>query len=276
MNLNSDLRIRTPEGIVFSFPLAGPITRFTAWVVDFLVVLILVNALAWGINVLSSVIPDIGRGLLIAGFFVVNICYGIVMEWLWRGQTIGKRLLKLRVADVQGLRLQPHQVILRNLLRPVDALPVAYAVGGLSCLLTRHCQRLGDLVANTVVVRLVNFHEPDLEQLFGGKYNSLRAHGHLVARLRQRVSPEEAHLALRAVLRRDELEPAARISLFGELAAHFKAIVAFPPEATDAMPDEQYIRNVVDILFRTRAQSDAPVRSKTPETAVAGVGIGGG
>ena len=114
---------------------------------------------------------------------------------------------------------------------------------------------LGDIAAGTVVVHLPKHAEPDLDQLLAGKFNSLRAHPHLEARLRQRVSPDEARLALQALVRRDELEPAARVTLFADLAAHFKALVTFPPEDTDAMPDEQYIRNVVDILFRTRGKN---------------------
>jgi hypothetical protein len=55
------------------------------------------------------------------------------------------------------------------------------------------------------------------------------------------------------LVRRDELDPAARVALFSELAEHFKGLVTFPAESIEAMPDEQYVRNVVDILFRTRA-----------------------
>ena len=97
---------------------------------------------------------------------------------------------------------------------------------------------------------------PDFDQLLAaGKYNSLRSHPHLVARLRQSATPTEAAVALQALLRRDEFEPVARVELFGELAAHFRAKVEFPPEATDGVGDEQYLRNVVDMLYRTRADS---------------------
>jgi len=61
--------------------------------------------------------------------------------------------------------------------------------------------------------------DPDLEQALERKFNSLRQSPHLAARLRQRVSPEEAQIALRALLRRDAYDPAARIVLFRELAA---------------------------------------------------------
>ena len=126
-------------------------------------------------------------------------------------------------------------------------------MGGLCCLLSRRAQRLGDLAAGTVVIHHVRPHEPDLEQLLAGKYNSLRASPHLVARLRQRVSPAEATVALQALLRREEFEAAARVDLFKRLAEHFRALVHFPPEAVEILSDEQYVRNVVDLLFRTRA-----------------------
>ncbi len=265
--MNSELRIQTPEGIVFSYPLAGPIVRCFAWAVDF----ILISALTYGAGVLCLVAGvlsfDFAFALMIICYFSISIGYGVAAEWLWRGQTPGKRMLRLRVMDVNGLRLQFHQVLMRNLLRFVDMLPGFYAVGGAACLLNRRAQRLGDLAANTVVVHLPQHAEPDLDQLLAGKFNSLRQHPHLEARLRQRVSPEEARLALQALVRRDELEPAARVQLFAELADHFKSLVTFPPESIEAMPDEQYVRNAVDILFRTRGGDSA--RAENRKTALA-------
>jgi len=118
------------------------------------------------------------------------------------------------------------------------------------------CGRLGDLAANTIVVRNPRLAEPDLDQLFAGKYNSLRQYPHLAARLRQRISPAEASVALQALFRRDEFDPYARIELFAGLAAHFRVKVEFPAEAIDGITDEQYIRNVVDVAYRTRTDAN--------------------
>ena len=97
-----------------------------------------------------------------------------------------------------------------------------YFVGGVTCWLNPNCQRLGDIAANTVVIRSPRIAEPDLDQLLAGKFNSLRQFPHLVARLRQNVSPAEADMALQALLRREEFDPVARVELFGDLAAHFR------------------------------------------------------
>jgi uncharacterized RDD family membrane protein YckC len=251
--LNSELRIQTPEGIVFAYPLAGPLVRCVAWAVDLVAIVAITSTLNTLAQLAGIFSRDLGAALGIAVYFLVSIGYGVTLEWLWRGQTIGKRAMRLRVMDVHGLRLQFHQVLMRNLLRFVDLLPAFYAVGGVACLLSQRAQRLGDLAANTVVVRLLRQAEPDLDQLLAGKFNSLRRHPHLVARLRQRVAPEEARLALQAIVRRDELDPGARVELFTQLAEHFRTRVVFPAEDVEAVPDEQYVRNVVDVLFRTRA-----------------------
>ncbi len=245
-----ELRIRTPEGIAFSFALAGPITRFLAWLID----LAAISAAGIVLNILFQLLglisADLARGLLMLSYFAMSIAYGILMEWGLRGQTLGKRLLRLRVMDERGLNLQFSQIVIRNLVRFVDMLPFCYLIGGIACLLSKRAQRLGDFAANTVVVRHTPLLEPDLDQLASGKWNSLRGHPHLVARLRQMVSPAEAQIAVQAVLRRDELEPEPRAALFTALAAHFKEAVRFPEESIETIADEQFVRNVVDVTFR--------------------------
>ncbi len=246
------LTVRTPEGVVFATRLAGPVTRFLAWAVDVMCIGVISNFASYLISPIFLLSPDMAQGLGILLYFIVTLAYRILLEWLWRGQTVGKRLLRLRVVDIEGMRLQPSQVVVRNLLRAVDFLPAFYIVGGLTCLLSRHAQRLGDIAANTVVIRIPRLETPDVEQLMAGKFNSLRQHPQLEARLRQRVAPAEADLALRALMRRDDFDPAERVKLFRELAAHFRQRVVFPPETSEGITDEQYVRNVVDSLYRRR------------------------
>ena len=245
----STLQIRTVEGVVFSLLLAGPVVRFLAWLVDLACVMVLMTVFGFLTALLGLLSWNLAGALSAIGYFMISIGYSILCEWAWRGQTVGKRLLGLRVVDAEGLRLQFNQVVTRNLLRFVDSLPVSYLVGGLACWCSPKCQRLGDLAANTVVIRNPRLSEPDLDQLLAGKFNSLRQYPHLAARLRQNVSAPEAAVALQALVRREEFEPAERIGLFAELAAHFRDKTEFPPEATDGIADEQYLRNVVDVLY---------------------------
>jgi uncharacterized RDD family membrane protein YckC len=246
------MNIQTPEGITFPLRLAGPIVRFFALAVDQFCVTVALYLVLLVVNQLSIVVADFSMALTYIAYFALSIGYPIVTEWVWRGQTIGKRLFGIRVMDVQGLRLQFSQIAIRNLLRFVDSLPLFYVVGGITCILTRHYQRLGDLAANTIVVRLPELFLPDIGQVMAGKFNSFRDYPHLAARLRQRISAQEATIALESLMRRDELESSARLELFGEIADRFKQAVEFPVELVEGLTDEQYVRNAVDILFSAR------------------------
>ena len=147
----------------------------------------------------------------------------------------------------------------------VDSLPGLYLVGGLTCLLTRRAQRLGDLAAGTVVIRTLKLFPPDLTRLSRDKFNSFHAHPHIEARLRQRTTAREARIALQALFRRDRLTPSARVGLFADLAAHFASIAEFPHAATEDLSDEQYVRNVVDTLFRAQMkEQSAPLDADAP------------
>jgi len=248
------LTVRTPEGVEFSWPLAGPVARMLAVIIDLFCIGTAVYILNTVLSLFAVLTRDWATGIAILLYFGLQIGYGIGFEWLWRGQTIGKRVLRIRVIDGEGLRLTPGQVILRNLLRAVDTLPVFYAVGGLTCAITRHAQRLGDLAANTVVIRHQAAVAPELTETLRQRYNTLRQWPHLCARLRQRTTPDEAGIALQAILRREEIDPEPRLHLFDNLARHFQQKVEFPPEALDGLSSEQYVRDVVQLLFETTSR----------------------
>jgi uncharacterized RDD family membrane protein YckC len=95
-------------------------------------------------NVLKTVLI-----LLIFGF---QWCYFNLFEWLWNGQTPGKRLLHLRVIKVDGSPVSGIDVLLRNLSRPVDTLGPMGLIGLLMIFVNRKAQRLGDLMARTMVI----------------------------------------------------------------------------------------------------------------------------
>jgi uncharacterized RDD family membrane protein YckC len=249
------LTIQTPEGVSFHLPLAGPVSRSLAWMLDACCVLVAYQAANVLISLMGIISSDISLAFATVTFFIIRTGYGIIMEWYWQGQTIGKRFLGLRVMDLNGLRLQPSQIIIRNLLRAVDSLPLFYLVGGLACLATVNGQRLGDLAANTIVIRTGQELQPDLDLIQEtNRYNSLISYPYLVARLRQQVTPHETGLALQALMRRDELLPEARLELFAMVAGLLKSKVAFPEDAVEGVSDEQYVRNVVDMLFKLESE----------------------
>ncbi|MCX6604413.1 MAG: RDD family protein [Acidobacteria bacterium] len=245
------LEIYTPEGVPFSLPLAGAGTRLVALVVDLLAILALGGLVFSALKAFEAAAPDAIGGIVTLVYFVLSTAYGIVLEIWWNGQTLGKRLLGLRVMDCHARPATATQIVVRNLLRPVDSIPVFYLAGAIACWLTRHRQRLGDLAAGTVVVRTQESLRADWSQLTRAKFNSLREHPALAARLRQRTAPELAALALDAVLRREELSPDARLAVFAALAARLRTLVEFPAHAVESLSDEQYVHRAVEVLYST-------------------------
>lgn len=244
--------IETPEGVRFSTPLAGPVSRFLAWLVDELVVVGACGAVAQLLRVFAALSTDVIIAVSIILYFAIWVGYGITLEWVWGGQTIGKRALDLRVLDATGMKLQFSQIAVRNLMRFLDALPFLYLVGGAAMLLSGRYQRLGDSIAGTVVLRQKRLGLAALafaEQ--GEKYNSFLQVPHLAARLRQQAGPELVHLAYQALLRRNELEPATRIEIFRCLADRFREPVKFPDDVTASLSDERYVRNAVGVVTAT-------------------------
>ncbi len=257
----TSLEIRTPEGVSFQIPVASPYSRCLALAIDYAVVVALTILISQIINifevslseipVIGDIVVDFGRGANILLQFLIFTFYGMITEWLLSGQTVGKRLLKLRVIDERGLSLGLRQIVIRNLFRLLDILPSTfYLIGSISCLVTRHCQRIGDIAAGTLVIREVTPAAPAFGELLAVGKNSFATQPHLEARLRQKVSPEEARIALDAVTQRNELDSDCRLDVFQRLAEHFRSLSDFPEETTVGLSDEQYVRNVVDTLFR--------------------------
>jgi uncharacterized RDD family membrane protein YckC len=85
------------------------------------------------------------------GLAVLGVLYFTIPEAMF-GATPGKLFYRLRVVRLDGQPLGLRAVLIRNLVRIVDALPILYLVGGASVFATRGSQRLGDLAAGTTVV----------------------------------------------------------------------------------------------------------------------------
>jgi uncharacterized RDD family membrane protein YckC len=150
------LEVETPDHVVLRYDLAGAGNRGFAAVVDFVIASLLVFA-AWMLLSLvpleSPTEPFIAVGVAILVTLGLIWAYFILLEWLWNGQTIGKRIYKLRVINEDGSPAQFTAVLVRNLLRLVDFLPAFYGTGVVSIVLSPKSQRLGDLAAGTYVVR---------------------------------------------------------------------------------------------------------------------------
>jgi uncharacterized RDD family membrane protein YckC len=146
------LRIATPEGVSLELPLAGVGSRFVALLVDTTLQLLGLIALAILLSVLGAG-SFTGAAVFALAFFAVLFVYPVAFELGAAGRTPGKRWSSLRVVCDDGSAITFRASALRNLVRPVDALPGFYLVGAVAIFASRGNQRLGDLAAGSIVVR---------------------------------------------------------------------------------------------------------------------------
>ena len=178
------LVIETPERVPLAFALASIGNRFLAAAIDHsiqyfaiaVVVWIFLSAAGFG-GEEAGVIDEIRReapkwmiAIMIIILFLLFAGYFIFFEWLWDGQTPGKRLLKLRVIREDGRPITLWEAIARNLLRVFDATPgfllPIYSVGLIAIFLSSRDQRVGDIFAGTVVIRERTDEAPTFAETF--------------------------------------------------------------------------------------------------------------
>jgi uncharacterized RDD family membrane protein YckC len=152
---DTDLVVATPERVSFDYQVAGLGTRAIAQLVDLLILIaVLLAVLVTGVAVAAAAGSDTIGGLIeILGSFVVVFGYFWVSESLWSGQTIGKKIFRLRVVGDRGEPLTFMQAGIRNVVRIVDFLPYGYGVGFVVLFINGRGKRLGDLAAGTIVVK---------------------------------------------------------------------------------------------------------------------------
>lgn len=159
--LDTDVAIETPEHIVFHYRVAGPARRALGHVLDLLfcygvvifISFIVLLAAAGGGFAFGEVgaAAKAGMGLVLVALFAAQWLYFVVWEALY-GRSPGKMAVGLRVVTTSGRPIGWRAAALRNLLRAADLLPTCYVVGLVSMAISSRFQRLGDLVAGTMVV----------------------------------------------------------------------------------------------------------------------------
>lgn len=153
--LSDETYLEIPENVRLGFRLAGPATRLGAYLLD----LAVRGAVFFGVVRLLAVLllPFATTGLPTGVYFVVAFVlewgYGSFFETIWNGQTPGKRAFHLRVIKTEGYAIGFSDAMIRNLLRAADFAPLFYAAGFLTAISNPRFQRIGDLVAGTMVVR---------------------------------------------------------------------------------------------------------------------------
>jgi uncharacterized RDD family membrane protein YckC len=156
--LDTSYRVEIPGGINLEAQVVGPIPRFFAFAID----LGIRGIIIFIISLLSIPFGNfgLGGGFFLIFLFVIEWLYPVLFEVYARGQTPGKKLLKISVIndDLSPVTLGTSMV--RNLLRTVDFLPLFYLAGLVTMLSNSRFQRLGDLAAGTLVISVPGSAKP--------------------------------------------------------------------------------------------------------------------
>ena len=152
--LDSTVDVVTPENIAFEYRLAGPFRRLPALLFDMFICRATQLALFFFFMLtVGFASPGVALCLVFLSFFVIDWFYGILFETFLNGQTFGKWVFGLRVLTIRGEPINGMQAALRNLIRSADLLAGVFATPGIIAMsMNRRYQRLGDLVAGTIVV----------------------------------------------------------------------------------------------------------------------------
>lgn len=161
MSMDEHYSIDTPENIEFNYTVAGIGSRFLAAIVDTLLLGIIQVALAFVMGFLLAGVSDTEQGsvesILLAIWALLSFVflwgYYIFFELSWNGQSLGKRLVRLRVVREGGRPITFVSSAIRNLVRLIDFLPGFYGLGVLVMFIDKRARRLGDLAGGTLVVK---------------------------------------------------------------------------------------------------------------------------
>lgn len=250
----NEVTITTPEHVPIRLEPAGAGSRFLATLVD----TALVNSIGTAIgSIFLYILP---RGIAFALYLTVTF----VLTWGWhlffetrvQGRTPGKRLLKLRVIDARGLPVSLYQSLVRNVVRVLDFTPAFYGFGAIAMMVTPSRRRLGDVVADTLVVRDARVLTYQGQLASERRHNSLRT-PRVLRLLRHKISLEEREFLLTLCMRADRMAAAARYDLMEEVSNVYRDRLGLEE---DSISGENFVRDLTAVLFNPREDGRGDVR----------------
>ena len=253
----AELTITTPEHVEIRLEPAGAGSRFLAILIDSLCT----HGASIAIFILvSSFLPrGIALAVLLTASFILTWGWHLYFETKHQGRTPGKRALKIRVVDARGLPVTLYQSLARNIVRVLDFAPAFYGFAAIATMLSPARRRLGDIVADTLVIR-------DAQPLaYRGQLAAERRHNSLrtprvLRHIRHRIGLEERELLLTLCLRAEKMQPAARYDLFEEVGAVYRAKLGVEAEE---LSGENFVRDLTAVLFHPREEETR----RTPKAA---------
>lgn len=224
--LDDRIEISTPERVTVAYELAGVGSRMLAQVIDALIVIAIVS----GILVAAGTIHgSLALAIAIGGVTLTPVAFFLIVEWLRHGSTPGKAALHLRVVCATGEPLGLSDSAVRNVIRIIDFLPFAYILGGICAIISKDGRRLGDMAANTVIVRV---DDERATAAFAGSFAAAAADAE-----REPIPPELMAIAIAYRRRMRQIDLGPRDELASRIATRIEPYWPRP----EGMNEEEYV-----------------------------------
>lgn len=254
MDIRSVHNVRTAENTLIEVELAGICTRLLAFLIDVTVFLLVLAVTFLIIKLSGNISPELSKTLfnllfdhrlsgdafltvvftLLFGVSTLAFCYHFFQEWLWRGKTVGKHCMRIRVVRGNGQPIGFWEAFGRNVMRFfLDVYPMG--LGIYPMILSSREKRFGDYLVDTLVINdqrinrpVLNFSEA-VAQIQAASPSPL-AEASMGQLSGQNLSPEEFEVLRTFLARRSSLRIQARRALEKKLVDHLGQRLHLSPE----------------------------------------------
>lgn len=236
-----EIIIETPEKIRFTYHIAEIGTRIAAYIVDALVqvlIMVVVSLMLMAGGFVGHIpgqehIRNLTAAFLMIMLFLLRWFYFVFFEVVMEGQSLGKKMMRIRVIKDNGDSLDFPTIVLRNFMRVVDGFPVFPLTGGFIGLIDAKSRRLGDIIANTVVVDEIQFNLtlPDFNvRLTHGGQDGVQ-----YTYAKKRLNENELYIIRRFLNEYDRLPVPKQAEIADRLAEQVRSRLGIDDDASDSL-----------------------------------------
>jgi len=158
----SELSINTTQNVKINFIAASVGERLGAFFIDLFIIICYITALSiilfdWlQLDRLMVNLDGWSRGAIFLLLYSPVILYSLVLESVFEGQSLGKKLLKIKVVKIDGYQAGFGDYLIRWFFRVIDFFSFVGLPGLIAVITSQKSQRLGDMAAGTAVITLKN------------------------------------------------------------------------------------------------------------------------
>ena len=149
------IRVTTTQNIDIDYEVAGVGERIVAYIIDMGLFVAVIFAALIGIGISGSIkgTNDVLIGFIFIAYAALYVFYDLICETAMNGQSVGKRIMKIKVISLDGARPRFGQYLMRWLFRIVDFLLSGGVCAVICVAVSDKAQRIGDMVAGTTLIR---------------------------------------------------------------------------------------------------------------------------